>query len=182
METQLTTSNILARSIIQDLLHQALLRNSARRLSYQNSASSRSSTTLVSSSSSESFFDCVVQYADPDLPTYDRVFSSQASHRKPIFHSTSSLYGYGSPPSPTKKLCSEIQRVTYRRNAVVNQLQKTVTFPRIEVIKWPQAKFLTPEVGRQKIIEFIEKVGDLMVNGFGRVISVAFRPGTIRPC
>uniref|UniRef100_A0AC35FLU6 Uncharacterized protein n=1 Tax=Panagrolaimus sp. PS1159 TaxID=55785 RepID=A0AC35FLU6_9BILA len=166
METRLTLCNILARSIVKNLLHQILLRDQFHSKSIANTASSeeeeaslssRSSLTIISSStSSDSFFNP----PDPDLPGYDRVFSSRASNqsrrrRQPIFRSTTSLYGYGSPPPATRKLCSDIQRVTYRRNAVVNQLQKTVTFP--EAIKWPQAKFFTPEIGRQKIIEFIEK-------------------------
>uniref|UniRef100_A0AC34QX75 Uncharacterized protein n=1 Tax=Panagrolaimus sp. JU765 TaxID=591449 RepID=A0AC34QX75_9BILA len=46
-------------------------------------------------------------------------------------------------------------RIGSRRNAVVNQLRKTVKFP--EQIKWPQSKFFTHEIGKEKIIEMIEK-------------------------
>ncbi|KAE9555176.1 hypothetical protein FO519_001600 [Halicephalobus sp. NKZ332] len=175
-QKKIQMSNILARSIVQDILHQSLLKdvslNSSRRRSSESSSS-----TIVSSASSDSFFKDPGPIPnprpnlDPDLPNNDRIFSAEAKSKnvskkpKKFVEDKNNLWlDWDSPPSPTLRLIKDIKKNDLsrtnsgrRRNAVVNQLQKSVTFPKIELIRWPQANFFNQELGREKIIEMIEK-------------------------
>ena len=181
-------SNVLAKSTVQDILHHSLLKQLHMESCPRKLSDSSTSTVISSASSDSFFLggpdpdlpsndqiftakakskNTFPQRSNSSNNFFKRPNSSNdfVERSKSFRENEINLWlDWDTPPTPTLKLIKNIQRYDFsapgsrRRNAIANNLQKSVSFPKVEMIRWPQARFFNPEVGREKLIELIEKV------------------------